>query len=319
MNENAEREAFEKWAVESFPIEKSSDGYYHNHYAQYLWCGWKERAALSSTHISVEVNNASKFYRAAKKLCDNINEFGQVSDCEIYDNIESALARVEGHCAISTRDCEINVRLLEWEWRSDTNPRFWRAQTTFDWGYRIYEGVGDFSTTLGNERFSTSEAAMGACQADYEQRIRSALIEPAPTPAGVNQDDPDEAYELGKRDGREDAAQEIDRLTGGDGEYSFSTFQGEGCSTPEAMIQRIVDRFSALEEFEKLYLAHVMSPAPAGVDAVTSTKAAFEAFCRHPDPVVDAYHRGTKRKAFEAGARAALAHLGVPDLSKQEG
>ncbi|MFH1553547.1 MAG: hypothetical protein ABII76_01595 [Pseudomonadota bacterium] len=59
--------------------------------------------------------------------------------------------------------------------------------------------------------------------------------------------------------------------------------------------------------------------APAGVNAVTSTKAAFEAFCRHPDLVVEHYHRGTKRTAFEAGARAVLAHLGIPDLSKQEG
>lgn len=88
------------------------------------------------------------------------------------------------------------VKPLEWVWRSDTNPRFWRAQTVCDWGYRIYESIEDFSTTLGNERFSTPEAAMGACQADYERRIRSALvIEPAPAlaqaeghsaPAGVD-------------------------------------------------------------------------------------------------------------------------------------
>lgn len=66
------------------------------------------------------------------------------------------------------------------------------------------------------------------------------------------QEEFDEAYEIGKRDGYEEAVQEIDQLTGGDGEYRVSMLVGGGVDedrhTPDAasMIQRIVDRFETL-------------------------------------------------------------------------
>ena len=58
----------------------------------------------------------------------------------------------------------------------------------------------------------------------------------------------DEAYEIGIREGYERAVQEIDIKTGGDGEYRYCTDHDPERHTPgpEEMIQRIVDRFEAL-------------------------------------------------------------------------
>jgi hypothetical protein len=53
----------------------------------------------------------------------------------------------------------------------------------------------------------------------------------------------DEAYEIGKRDGYEDAVQELDIATGGDGEFKGSTFPGETVDVP-VMKARIIERFS---------------------------------------------------------------------------
>ena len=56
----------------------------------------------------------------------------------------------------------------------------------------------------------------------------------------------DEAYELGKRDGYESAVQDIDMLTGGDGEYRYSTIGGERhCPDADSMKARIAERFNS--------------------------------------------------------------------------
>lgn len=62
------------------------------------------------------------------------------------------------------------------------------------------------------------------------------------------QEEFDEAYEIGKRDGYEEAVQTIDRLTGGDGGYRYCTNRDPDRHTPDApaMIQRIVDRFEVM-------------------------------------------------------------------------
>ncbi|MCG7507105.1 hypothetical protein [Mesorhizobium retamae] len=67
--------------------------------------------------------------------------------------------------------------------------------------------------------------------------------------------DADEAYEIGVRDGYEDAIQTLDLATGGDGEFRGSTIPGRTVDVP-TMQQRIIDRFAAL------------SGAPAGWQAV---------------------------------------------------
>lgn len=55
-------------------------------------------------------------------------------------------------------------------------------------------------------------------------------------------EDEESFYDIGKRDGYEEAVQEIDLATGGDGEFFGSTFPGETVDVP-VMKQRIVDRF----------------------------------------------------------------------------
>lgn len=53
--------------------------------------------------------------------------------------------------------------------------------------------------------------------------------------------DEDEAYEIGKRDGYEDAIQDLDLATGGDGEFKGSTLPGGTVDVP-AMRDRIIAR-----------------------------------------------------------------------------
>lgn len=55
--------------------------------------------------------------------------------------------------------------------------------------------------------------------------------------------DEDDAYEIGKRDGYEDAVQDLDLATGGDGEFKGSTLPGGTVDVP-AMKERIVERFT---------------------------------------------------------------------------
>lgn len=72
---------------------------------------------------------------------------------------------------------------------------------------------------------------------DASRHDADALFKPAPVAAE------DEAYELGKRDGYEDAIQDLDIATGGDGEFKGSTIFGETVDV-ETMKQRIVERFA---------------------------------------------------------------------------
>ena len=57
----------------------------------------------------------------------------------------------------------------------------------------------------------------------------------------------DEAYEIGKRDGYSEALADVDRRTGGDGEYCFSTIPDRGCPDEESMMLKIVDRVEGAE------------------------------------------------------------------------
>lgn len=57
----------------------------------------------------------------------------------------------------------------------------------------------------------------------------------------------DSAYAIGVRDGYQAAVQQLDILTGGDGEYSASTIPGRGCPTPVEMAARIIGRTIATQ------------------------------------------------------------------------
>ena len=76
-----------------------------------------------------------------------------------------------------------------------------------------------------------------------------------------------EAYEIGKREGRDEAMQELDLLTGGDGEYRFCTIPDERhCPDADTMRDRIVSRLTAAEA--------ALAEAPAEVEARARTEAA---------------------------------------------
>lgn len=81
-------------------------------------------------------------------------------------------------------------------------------------------------------------------------------------------EDPNECYDLGRRDGFEDAVQEIDVKTGGDGEYRWSDIPERSTPNPAAMIERIVARFKAL--------ASTPAPQPGG-----AVKVQHECVCGH--------------------------------------
>lgn len=74
-----------------------------------------------------------------------------------------------------------------------------------------------------------------------------ALLRPA-APGGGE----DEAYELGKRDGYEEAVADIDVLTGGDGEYRFCTDHDPERHVPDVatMKAKIAERFAAIPASE---------------------------------------------------------------------
>jgi hypothetical protein len=70
--------------------------------------------------------------------------------------------------------------------------------------------------------------------------------QPAEPSAPVAEDEADDAYKIGLREGREGAIQDLDLKTGGDGEYRGSTTAGRTVGEA-AMEQRIVNRYAALE------------------------------------------------------------------------
>lgn len=122
------------------------------------------------------------------------------------------------------------------------------------------------------------------CLAERERRLRAHLhpgpadhklgivlrelvaltaIEPVAASPGVG--DGDEAYELGKRDGYEEAVQEIDVATGGDGEYRYCTDHDPERHCPDAatMKARIIERFDAPTS---------PAPSPAGGDVLLADR-----------------------------------------------
>jgi hypothetical protein len=75
--------------------------------------------------------------------------------------------------------------------------------------------------------------------ARFEHRLSS-------TPAAA--DDPDEAYEIGKRDGYGEALQAVDQATGGDGEYRYCLGnESDDRHRPDepTMLRKIVARLSS--------------------------------------------------------------------------
>ncbi|MGN8022087.1 hypothetical protein ACTJJ7_15395 [Phyllobacterium sp. 22229] len=81
---------------------------------------------------------------------------------------------------------DVTVKKLEWEEKDIPYPgsKYWRAQTPFDWGYRVITVAGGFIVHGIGEIQPTLEAAQAEAQADYEARIRSARAPCKQEPVG---------------------------------------------------------------------------------------------------------------------------------------
>ncbi len=118
-----------------------------------------------------------------------------------------------------------------WKYEIKYGPE---GETDYAWIYK-----GDlFVATMRTHHAVEIVRALSASPAGVVKRI-----EPTYTQAEY-----DEVYELGKRDGYSEAVQQIDQLTGGDGEYRYCSDHDPERHTPgpAEMIQRIVDRFETL-------------------------------------------------------------------------
>jgi hypothetical protein len=90
---------------------------------------------------------------------------------------------------------------------------------------------------------------------------------------GTDTDNAD-VYEIGKRDGFEDAVRTIDMRTGGDGEFYGSTIPGRGQDVP-SMLEGIVDRFNAASPVPSSERDEYMSALRLVVEAVLEDSGAI--------------------------------------------
>nr|WP_312055093.1 hypothetical protein [Brevundimonas diminuta] len=109
----------------------------------------------------------------------------------------------------------------------------------------IGEAIQGLERAIASTRFDrASKEVFAACVDDFRKVLRA-------QPQAREEGD----YDLGKRDGYERAVQDIDLLTGGDGEYVFST-DGGGCLDAESMKARIAERFQAREDAQPFMWAY---------------------------------------------------------------
>jgi hypothetical protein len=116
------------------------------------------------------------------------------------------------------------------------------ALDAYDAGLLAYYGGGDVDWWQDYIRAELGRAH-DHYEAQFEALRSSSNIAGEPVAA-----DADEAYQIGKREGYADAVQDIDLLTGGDGEYRWCS-DGDPerhCPDAAAMKQRILDRFDTL-------------------------------------------------------------------------
>lgn len=67
-------------------------------------------AAVSAvSSLEAQLLMADEAVRAAKALCDNINEFGQVTDAELYDSVDATIRRAaEAHARLLSGKGEVD-------------------------------------------------------------------------------------------------------------------------------------------------------------------------------------------------------------------
>ncbi len=92
--------------------------------------------------------------------------------------------------AIASRPRAVEGKIVELEWlvpdTADGNGKaYWRAATSFEWGYRIHVRGDRYALRLAfvadcePVEYDTFEAAKTAAQADYDRRILEAIVPPA--------------------------------------------------------------------------------------------------------------------------------------------
>lgn len=107
--------------------------------------------------------------------------------------------------------------------------------------------------------------------AGSKYRMRAALeaynahVEALTPPPVADVDE--EMHQIGYREGYEDAVQDIDQKTGGDGEYRYCTDHDPDRHTPgpAEMIQRIVDRFEVLNFLDEAIKDGSIEPDDGGI------------------------------------------------------
>ncbi|RWF33749.1 hypothetical protein [Mesorhizobium sp.] len=128
---------------------------------------------------------------ALKAACKAYIKFELGSD---VDHVRSIIrAYLAAASEAPSGEAEPVVKGLEWEAREKPDPngnRYWRAQTPFDWGYRIYFEDNRYVFQTRGTDFATLGEAKAAAQADFETRIRSALATPTQPASPIEQGEP---------------------------------------------------------------------------------------------------------------------------------
>lgn len=131
---------------------------------------------------------------------------------------------------------------------------------------KLVDAIDKLDTPGGNDRGVTIMRFLTSVE---NARTALAVVEQG------QGDDEEETYKIGYRDGYNEAVQDIDVLTGGDGEYRYCTDHDPDRHTPDAetMKQRIEERFDALQEVQ---------PAPQGQDAQDAARYRWLRAGRYP-------------------------------------
>ena len=153
------------------------------------------------------------------------------------------------------------------------------AEATFDMcdaavGSRSDVNYGDIDKLWATMLAATPDTpASTPCPADRDAMasVREAVDAAVRETRSAYLDDGEEIYQAGKQDGYAEAVQDIDRLTGGDGEYvcSIGAPSDRHCPDATSMKLRIMHRFRALKSTPSLPAQGEGTPAEAdggGVD-----------------------------------------------------
>jgi hypothetical protein len=140
----------------------------------------------------------------------------------------------------------------------------------------LIEGLGHIATAIDG---TTGERAFPEWARTVASQAADALTSARAETEELKGDD-EQSYQIGKQEGYESAVQEIDVLTGGDGEYRFCTNRDPERHTPDpaAMKARIIERFAATQA--------ALTKAEAELDEAREVMRAMEMMLAEPGGVV---------------------------------